>query len=269
MDYKSIVVEIAGDPGCRDRLRAAAMLAHTFGAHLTGITTIGIRLGRMRGVEDTARCDVLVLEHRRAQAHAHAALMRDMMAEAGHAISWSHEMIEEEPAHALTRQGCIADVLILAQRAPWTGISPIVADAIETVLLHCGRPVIVLPTYPTALAGGHVMIAWNDSTEAARAVADALPLLARASQVTIAADGDSSGIADLLSYLRCHAIDASTYHLAPASDTAEALLRAVRALAVDMLVAGCYGHARVRELMFGGTTRTLLQHATVPLLMSH
>ncbi|RLK45649.1 universal stress protein [Cupriavidus plantarum] len=269
MDYKSIVVEVDGDPGCRDRLRVAAMLAFVFGAHLTGITTTGFALGRVRGVEDPARCDMLTLERRRAQAHVHATLMRDMVAETGHTVSWSHEMIEDDPARALSRQGCMADVLLLAQRAPWRGVPPIVADAVETILLNCGRPVIVMPPSATRLTGGHAMIAWNDSTEAARAVADALPLLARASRVTVAATGDISGMADLFDYLRCHGIDASPYRLVPESDPAEALLRAVRASAAGMLIAGCYGRARVRELMFGGTTRSLLQQVAVPLLMSH
>lgn len=146
---------------------------------------------------------------------------------------------------------------------------PIVADVVETILLNCGRPAIVMPPSATTLTGGHAMIAWNDSTEAARAVADSLPLLARASQVTVAATDDMSGMADLFHYLRCHGIEASPYRLAPESDPAEALLRAVRASTAGMLIAGCYGHARVRELMFGGTTRSLLQHANVPLLMSH
>lgn len=111
MDYKSIVVEVDGDPGCRDRLRVAALLAFTFGAHLTGITTTGISLGRVRGIEDPARCDLLTLERRRAHAHVHATLMRDMVAETGHAVSWSHEMIEDDrcapcPDRAAWRMCC-------------------------------------------------------------------------------------------------------------------------------------------------------------------
>lgn len=269
MNYKSILVEVAGDPGCHDRLRTAATLAFSFGAHLTGITTAGIRLGRLRGLDDLARCEFLIPEHRQALAHAHATLMRDMVAETGHTLSWSHEMVEEEPARALTRLGCTADILLLAQRAPWSGVPPIVADIVETILLNCGRPVIVLPPSAFALTGGHVMIAWNDSTEAARAVADALPLLARASHITIAAADGTPGIRDLTHYLRCHGLNASINRLVPGHEPAEALLGAVRASAANMLVAGCYGHARMQELVFGGTTRSLLQHATFPLLMSH
>lgn len=294
MDYKSILVEIGADDGCRDRLRAAAVLAFRFGAHLTGVTTTGVRVGHVRGVEDGARRAVLVHEQLRAQAFGHANLMRDIMAETGHAVSWSHEMVEDDPARALTQLACSADLLLLARRPPWSGMPPLVADPAEAVLLDCGRPVMVVPANAPPLLGGHVLIAWNDSPEAARAVADALPLLGHAAMVTVVCASDAGGAGPIVRYLASHGIEATVRpvpgaeseprmqaahacraaqaaHAAHArhAEPGEALLRTARALSADMIVAGCYGHSRMRELAFGGVSRTLLQRATLPLVMSH
>lgn len=297
MDYQSILVEIGADDGCRDRLRAAAVLAFRFGAHLTGVTTTGVRVGHVRGMEDSARRAVLVHEQLRAHAFGHANLMRDIMAETGHAISWSHEMVEDDPARALTQLACAADLLLLARRPPWSGMPPLVADPAEAVLLDCGRPVMVVPDNTPPLLGGHVLIAWNDSPEAARAVADALPLLGHASMVTVVSASDAAGAepsGPIIRYLASHGIEANVRPLVgaepephmratPACRAAhaahsrhaahagpgEALLRTARALSADMIIAGCYGHSRMRELAFGGVSRTLLQRATVPLVMSH
>ncbi|WP_454763890.1 universal stress protein [Cupriavidus campinensis] len=283
MSYKTMLVEVGHDAGCRDRLRAAALLAARFGAHLTGLTATGVRLGAPRGGPDgTARLAELERDRLRSHAVAFGELMRDMVAEAGVDIGCSHEVVEDEEGAAFIRKGRYADLVLLAQR-PRTGMVPaLVTDLPEQVLLATGRPAILVPQRPPPLHGGHVVIAWDGGREAARAVADALPMLCHARHVSVIGNGDPTdphdGDADrhggsatgLRGWLLRHGIVAAQLGLpAGREPVADRILSVARQAGADMIVAGCYGHSRVRELVIGGTTRALLQRSPLPVLMAH
>jgi nucleotide-binding universal stress UspA family protein len=143
--------------------------------------------------------------------------------------------------------------------------------------MNAGRPILVVPREFRRLHGGHVVIAWDGSREAARAVKDALPLLRRAGQVTVAAVADdpataqaqAEAVAGLQAYLGRHGIGAMARMEQSGEAVGPVLLRVTRELGADMIVAGGYGHSRVRELVMGGTTRTLMRRAEVPLFLSH
>jgi nucleotide-binding universal stress UspA family protein len=124
--------------------------------------------------------------------------------------------------------------------------------------------------------GDCVAIAWKDSPEAARAVAGALPLLRRAREVHVLAWGEeespsaTGAVLDLAQYLRLHGIEASFHReQREPGELGELLLSRIADLGADLLVAGCYGHSRVREWVMGGVTQTLLRAMTVPVLMAH
>ncbi|SDD82741.1 Nucleotide-binding universal stress protein, UspA family [Cupriavidus sp. YR651] len=280
MTYKTILVEVGTDPGCRDRVRAAAALAARFGAHLAGLTPTGIRLGAVRGgIDDATHLAELERDRLRNQAFSFGGMMRDMVAEAGADISFSHDVIEDEAGRAFVLRGKSADLVVMAQRPPY-GVAPLlVTDLPEQVLLGTGRPVIIVPQLPPPpLHGGHLVVAWDGGREAARAVADALPLLLHARHVTVvaagdvstAAHGDGAGLGALRTWLLRHGIVAGHHAVPPGHEPpADAILAAVEVVRADMLVAGCYGHSRVRELVMGGTTRSLLHRAPLPVMMSH
>ena len=149
------------------------------------------------------------------------------------------------------------------------------------MVLASGRPVLVVPyvgTYPRV--GDRVMIAWDASREAARAVADALPLLQAAQQViTLSANPDSGGRsdrhgdlpgADIARHLARHGVRVEAQRLsAKEISIADMLLNRIADEGIDLLVMGAYGHARVREIWLGGVTRRLMQHMTVPVFISH
>lgn len=277
MDLKTILVEVGRDAGCRARLRAALRLASAFGAHLTGVMATGVPLGHLRGSDDDGpRHAALARDMLRAEAATYGDLMRAMVAEMGLAVSFAHEAVEDEAPRVFVARGKLADLTLLAQRPPWDGVPPLLPDVPEQVILSAGRPVMVLPESIRELHGGHMAIAWDGGREAARAVADALPLLRRARQVTIltSEDGPAHGKSNstrsgLGVYLRRHGIDAASRGLPSDCAPRKAILSCLETLAPDMLVAGCYGHPRLRELVIGGTTRTLLQRCEVPLFMSH
>jgi len=120
-----------------------------------------------------------------------------------------------------------------------------------------------------------VLVAWDGSREAARAIADAMPLLERAVHVTVLAvnpgpDLGDEPCADITLHLARHNVPAEAAHMVSEDlDTADALLSRAADLSVDLIVMGAYGRRRLRDLVMGSVTGHLLRHMTVPVLMSH
>jgi len=148
----------------------------------------------------------------------------------------------------------------------------------EAAFMDSGRPALVIPhEHAALLPPQRALVAWDGSREAARATSDAIPLLRFAEQVLVlvvdARDdgrlGDLPGSA-LTAHLVRHAVKAELRQVASGSaSVAETLLGHAGELQADLLVMGGYGHSRLREMMLGGTTRSMLEHMTVPVLFSH
>jgi nucleotide-binding universal stress UspA family protein len=172
-----------------------------------------------------------------------------------------------------------ADLTILGQLDPDRGETEWIRPRPERVGLAAGRPVLVIP-YAGHFEnlGRRVVIAWNATREAARAVADAMPLLASAELVTVLtidpregpdAHGEVPG-ADIAAHLALHGVTAQIERTVSGGlPVGEVLLSRIADLGADLLVMGLYGHSRARELLLGGATRTLLRSMTLPVLMSH
>ena len=182
-------------------------------------------------------------------------------------------------SETLVRQARYADLVILGQVNPNHPPLPAGRRLIEDVLLTAGRPTLVVPyAGHFNTIGTRVLVAWNDSREAARAVHDALPLLTKAASVTVlavnrrrhevATNGDT--VAALIDHLARHGISATAARTIAADiSVSDALLSYVADIDADLLVAGGYSHSRLRERILGGITHELLQHLTLPVLMSH
>ena len=171
-----------------------------------------------------------------------------------------------------------SDLVIVGQRDESFDFSSVL-DVPERVIIECGRPVLVIPnagTFPKI--GERITIAWGARREAARAVFDALPLLVAAERVRIVsvnprrgspAAGDLPGaeIGTTLARhgVKCEAGTAISHEI----DVGDVLLSGLTDDGADLLVMGGWGHSRMRELIFGGVTRHILEHMTVPVLMSH
>ncbi len=145
---------------------------------------------------------------------------------------------------------------------------------LEAALFESGRPVLIAPPAPPQRLGENVLIAWNGSTEQARATAFAMPLLRRASRVTVLTveGGTVPGPtgAQLARYLQRNGIPAEAVTMAPEKrSTGEALLVKADALGCDLLIKGAYTQSRLRQMIFGGTTRHILASAQLPVLMAH
>jgi len=184
-----------------------------------------------------------------------------------------HVEAGDEP-QCLAAHGRTADLTVLGRARDGEKVA---LHLLETVLLESGRPLLIAPEAEWKSVGRHIAIAWKDSAEAARAVAAALPLLARAETVTVVAvqessdtHSDSESGKRLRHALRWHN-PATTLRVVPRTnrDPVEALLSVVELEGADLLVMGGYSHSRMREAMFGGFTRRVLLAAGLPVLMAH
>ena len=149
---------------------------------------------------------------------------------------------------------------------------------VESVLFGSGRHLILVPSRkPEKVIFERIVLAWNGGREAARALAEALPYLQKAKEVTVLVVDDEPPIelnatlgVDAVKHLKHHGINA-TLHRARMrdNDVGATLIAETRRLKADLLVMGAYGHSRVREWLLGGATYTLLLKAPVPLLIAH
>ncbi|RAI44623.1 universal stress protein [Rhodoplanes roseus] len=145
----------------------------------------------------------------------------------------------------------------------------------EAGLFESGRPVLLAPPKPSATVGRHVLVAWNCSTEQARATAFAMPFLARADQVTIltveGAVVQGPSAEQLAANLALHGIKTALVTVKGGDNrTAGAtILDHAQRLGCDLIVKGAYTQSRLRQMIFGGTTRHILTYAEIPVLTAH
>jgi len=283
MTLRNLLVHLDTTAATDKRAEAAVALAAEHGAHLAALTCIGEIL-----LPGWAQMPPEVLDQQRRlqedSADSILAAFREKAERAG--ISYETRCTRV-PANEIGREVALhtryCDLAVLGQidpdEAPAGG-----RQVVEQVALDSGRPVLVIPYIGAPERDGavgfgrEVMVAWDAGREAARAVNDALPILARAASTRLVvinpeAGGQRHGQepgADIGLHLARHDIevDVQTYDM-PDLGPGEALLARVADAGCDLLVMGAYGHSRVRELVLGGATRTVLQHMTVPVLLSH
>ena len=145
---------------------------------------------------------------------------------------------------------------------------------LEAALFESGRPVLIAPPTPPTQLGRNVLVAWNGSTEQARTNAFAMPLLRGADQVTVLTveGGMTPGPTgeEVARHLVRNGVPAIALTVAPAGHTTgEAILEHAKSRGCDLLVKGAYAQSRLRQMIFGGATRHILAHATLPVLMAH
>lgn len=184
-------------------------------------------------------------------------------------VAWQDRLDDQNMVRGLN-----ADLIVAAQ--PPLGDLPMSWSA-EQLLLATGIPVLVVPReWDGGTIGDKVVIAWNGSREARRAVYDAMPFIVTAKQVTIlviengraAADYNHEPGADLLSHLAKHDVPATVLVVSSNEPVAHAIVREARGVGANLLVIGAYSHPRSTEILFGGVTRSLLSNTELPMLIS-
>jgi nucleotide-binding universal stress UspA family protein len=208
---------------------------------------------------------------------AHAKTLFDnAAAQDGPPMAWL-DSAGTDPVQAFCQQALYADLLVLGQHdraAAAAGGSD--SGFVETVLLSTGKPALVLPASGDFdQVAGDVLIGWNATEQAARAVSAALPWLHAARRVHVLESNDQAaqralGELDIAQYLQLHGIAPVMHsHRAKQADAGQALLSWASDVSADLLVMGCYGHSRAREFVLGGATRDVLSALTLPVLMVH
>lgn len=278
MALKDLLVHVDGSKSNSARLDAAIRLAGEHDAHLAGLYVLPIRNVLPPFTEAHIPKEVLDAQKEAAREQAAAAeqAFTEATKRAGLSAEW--RAVEGDPASTLSLHARYVDLLLLGQ-ADDSDTCSLDQGLVEEVVLDAGRPVLMIPYIgaPDTI-GKNVLVAWNGSREAMRAVHEAMPFLERADSVDVlsinppkgrAGDGDIPG-ADLSLHLARHGVKARASHVeADDIDAGELLLSRAADQQADLIVMGAYGHSRYRELVLGGATRQILQSMTVPVLMSH
>jgi nucleotide-binding universal stress UspA family protein len=209
---------------------------------------------------------------------AHAAVARFEKAANQAGISAESRIISASVSGAADQLGRLArrfDTVVVGQAEGDKGMADEVVD--EGVLFECGRPVIFVPfIQKIGLKLDRVMVCWDGSRAATRAIADSIPLLQKAKEVEIVLvtskgfKADEAPGVDLAKHLARHKLDVNLKRItSPEIDVASTILSYAADTGADMIVMGGYGHSRLREFVLGGVTRSILETMTVPVLMSH
>jgi nucleotide-binding universal stress UspA family protein len=275
---KDIVVNLGLGESGGPAADYAVSVASAFEAHLAGIAFV---YDPIVPVSSMGYIPAEVIETQQAdnEAAAKAAIDRFTAATGRAGVSAEPLTLSASFAGAGDQFGRIArrfDLAIVGQAEPEAG-SAVQAMIAESTLFESGRPVIMVPYIQKApLKLDRVMVCWDGSRPATRAIADAMPLLERAGQVEVAIVDNERGKqdeiegADMAQHLARHGLKVDVKRIVRGNiDVADALLSHAADSGADFIVMGGYGHSRLREFVLGGVTRSILQSMTVPVLMSH
>ena len=193
---------------------------------------------------------------------------------AGPQVQWC-DVVGDSITHGFVDEAAYADLVVVGQSTRETAAGSAPAGFAESMILDSGRPTLVLPGIPrSGSIGQRVLVAWDGSIPAVRALAGSLPFLHQAEEVHVVSWSDRRCAApfsrvDIGRYLRDHFI-AATLHVRPSTArVADELVLLATSLDADLVVMGCYGHSRTRERIFGGASRGALAQMPAPLLMAH
>lgn len=263
MDYKTVLVSLALDRPNDACLAVAGDLAERFGARVVGVAASDLRAPLYFAEGDYAQ---KLLEE---EAAAIRKRLSELEAEFRAAVERRATSVEWRCARALStpyllQQARAADILVVGARAE-TILDPGAAADPGDLVMQAGRPLVVVPPEVQWLDLRSVLVAWKDVREARRAVFDALPILAAAKDVTIAEIPDQgtdradalSHVADVAAWLHGHGIVAGTVVPESTASVTEQLDKIAADTGAGAVIAGAYGHSRLREWILGGVTRHL------------
>lgn len=284
MSLQSILVHADLSRHAPARIHAAALLARDHGAHLLGAAMMGVsRAVFPDGYQErpgtlSASCfDPLAEKARLALAR-----FESIASERG--VPHETRLVPDDTDDGLAMLSRFADLVVVSQDDPDESTADRVLRMPDYVILNSPRPVLVIPRGvdpPETAPARRILLGWDGSREAAAAMGASVPLLRRADAVTVAmlsgpalAPAECEAQQDeLLGFLGRHRVNAGVLVRDSVADyggdTGHALLSLADELGADLLVMGCYGHSRLRELCLGGASRTVLAEARIPALLVH
>ncbi|MEZ5536012.1 MAG: universal stress protein [Thiolinea sp.] len=275
-EMKEILVLVDASSASQQRVEVAVQYAEKLGAHLTGLfITPDVKIPGF--FEKSLFREALDKHEENLRAHSDSLKAVFMQATSGLAAGSDWVLEQGEFAEIAIGYSRGADMTILGQHNP-SADEQATVGAPDQVILRSGRPTLVIPYIkaPANIPAKHVLVAWDGSREATRALHDSIPLLQQAEKVELFTIAEPKSRAaqyaklDLVvAHLQRYGINARGDHLSKSSlEIGDMLLNHIVDTGADMLVAGAYGHSRLREVVLGGVTRSLLGHCGIPVLMS-
>ncbi|NHZ82077.1 universal stress protein [Massilia sp. CCM 8695] len=280
MSYKPVLVHVDDVQNAGVGYAFAAELAQAEQAHLIGLASSGVSrfLRQTVTVNDAGPSMAPFLDTLRGR----AARVLDQFERvaAGFTLAGSERRaVDDEPRYSLSALARYCDLCVLNQADAVQGASLPSPRLAAEVAKNSGTPVLMVPrAQAPAWPLRRILLGWNGSREAARAMRFALPLLRRASAVdvaifdTVALESDAGGelrpVTAIGQTLARHGVRAELLQRDSAGDAGAALLALAGERGAQLLVMGCYGHSRLRELLLGGATRTVLKSMTLPVFMA-
>jgi nucleotide-binding universal stress UspA family protein len=278
MTYKTILVQCDAARNVARRLDVAAELAQQQGAHLVALHARQPFQTPAFADGGFPMDDLFKAYEAGVAADLATATAAFEKATKGRQLSAELRVVDGFVHSELTMHARYADLLVLGQTDPENTL-PTPADLPETVALASGRPVLVVPYIGvTNPPGKAVMLCWNASRESAHAATAALPFLKAAAKVIVLtidaksspADHGAEPGADAATWLARHGVKVTVQRdVAAEASVGGTILSRAADHAVDLIVMGLYGHSRMREMVLGGASRTVLSSMTVPVLMVH
>ncbi|MEX2453496.1 MAG: universal stress protein [Rhodospirillaceae bacterium] len=280
MDLTNILVHVDASERAAERIRLAANIAKTCDAHVTG--TFAIPDPYIAAYMASGYVPVEIFETQREEAFKQSGdarkVFEDIVSKAG--VKGEYRTEEGAVSDVVARHARYADLAVVGKGDRDDPVKYPYPELSGDLVMTCGRPVLVVPNsggFETV--GRRILVCWNASREATRAVNDAMPFLAKADKVTVLAvnpakssGGDHGEIpsADIALHLARHGVKAeASSTAADRIEISDVILARASDLGADLIVSGAYGHSRTREWVFGGVTENLMRDTTVPVLMSH
>jgi hypothetical protein len=277
---KTILVPVEPHNTVQSVLESALLLARKLDAHIEGFA-LRPAMGNIVTMDPVSSLTVVSLRDNDAEIAKQAqtifeSFMRDkgVPAQSGATVSAGYSWLDAAPDgdDFVGSYGRVFDVTVLGR--PGSGRQSPRMDTFEAALFESGRPVVLVPPAAPATIGDNVLIAWNCSTEQARATAFAMPLLALAKRVTVCtiegATVPGPTGEQITRCLQMNGLPAQAITISPGQRRpGEALLEKAAALGCDLLIKGAYTQSRLRQMIFGGTTQHIITNATLPVLLAN
>lgn len=273
MTFSTFMVHLELELSNDARLQIAGGLAEQFDAKLIGIVACDPQPpyyadgALAHGLVEREREE---LKKKMAEAEAH---FRATAGQRARSIEWRAAMAR--PTDYVAREARAADLIITGVNRDGVLLDPLRRLDPSDLVMQAGRPIFLVPPEAEYLKLQNVLVAWKDTREARRAVADALPLLHKAKEVNVVeiVEGDDSRSAaedrvkDVAAWLDRHGILAfpRVYHAASEAEQIDKIWKSE----ADLVVAGAYGHSRLREWVFGGVTRSLITRSRLCSFLTH
>ena len=270
MSYRSIIVNLAIDAAPAPIVQVGIELAERFGAHLIGLAAADVP--PLVATGDGMVYEGEVMQIQRTEIEKRLAELRDVfetLVPASITSEWGQAVCS--PTRFLGVSARAADLIVTGGV---DGDNVFRAVDVGSLAFGSGRPVLVTAGNIEHIRAKTVLVAWKDTREARRALADALPFLAKANEVVVATiDSDldetsRDSLDDVAVFLDRHGIRARTELIAGEAD-GDRLLTFAHSIHADLIVSGAYGHSRLREWAFGGVTRTLIEESRISRFLSY